>query len=154
MRSLLILNINQKQCSSDGKLNKFHAHQCQAQNTFKIWHSSEFSPDPLTIIYSSPDPFITFNKPLLGDFKLHLVFTWLSPDFHLTTLLLSDLRISPWIHWSESKTLGGHLRLLGSWKSRTWTRLTLRWKKNHMISCYFVVCWPITNLTFFPLWDN
>ena len=41
------------------------------------WHS----PNHLTIIWPSPDPHHTLTQPWLGDFKLHLTFTWHSLMF-------------------------------------------------------------------------
>ena len=58
---------------------KFYVHQCQAQ--IEIWRVPDIpltftwaSPDHLTIIWPSPDPYKILTSLRLEDFKLHLKF--------------------------------------------------------------------------------
>ena len=77
---------------SSYKLNKYHVHQCQAQNTLEIWPDIHltFNWPHLTIIWPSPDPYLNLNVRLgpspdltWPSPEVHLTFTW-PPDHHLT----------------------------------------------------------------------
>ena len=47
------------------------------------------SPDNLTIIWPSPDPYLTMIRRFYTSPEIHLIFTWTSPDHHVTFLTLT-----------------------------------------------------------------
>ena len=120
--------------------NKFHIHQCQAQNTLRFeTHLTVMSPELHLTNWPSSDLHLTLTRsssPVI-DFKLHLTFTKCSRDIHLMFIWHS-----PDVHMTFT-WFSHDIHLMFTWHS-TDVHLMFIWCPDH----HLTFPWPFPNLKF------